>query len=547
MSSVCLRIGVPAVASNKFFSEQGHLLFLIRTELNKELIIHSTQSGVDVALLENKKLVELHQERHTNQFLVGDIYLARIKKVMPGLNAVFVDIGYEKDAFLHYTDLSPEFRTLVHFTGQAVAGNTDGTLNDIEILPEIDKGGNIKEVLANKSQLLVQVLKEPISSKGPRLTCEITLAGRFLVLSPFNNAIGVSRKINSAEERKRLKVLVESLKPKNFGVIVRTVAEGQDSKSLHEDMLNLQQHWMEMCEVLKGANPPKKVLSEMDKTSSLLRDILNPDFERIATNSTKLSKELESFVQKIAPEKKGIVSKYSGNTPIFDHYGITKQIKASFGRKVPIGTSGAYLIIEKTEACHVIDVNSGHRAASDSGQENNALSTNMEAATEIARQLRLRDLGGIIVVDFIDMKSQDNKRALLDRMKDLMATDHATHTILPLSKFNLMEITRERVRPEVQINTSEECPTCGGTGTIKSSLLLKDDIENDLTHALSTQSGVKLYVHPIIEAYLKKGFPSIRLQWSWKFKKYIRIHASENLTFNDYQFFDHNDEEIVLE
>ena len=515
--------------------------------MNKELIIHSTPTGVDVALLEDKKLIELHQERHTNHFLVGDIYLARIKKVMPGLNAAFIDIGYEKDAFLHYTDLSPEFRTLLKFTGQAVAGHSDGTLNTLEILPEIDKGGNIKDVLNNKNQVLVQVLKEPISSKGPRLTCEITLAGRFLVLSPFTNAVGVSRKIDSADERKRLKVLVESLKPKNFGVIVRTVAEGQVSKTLHEDLLELQNRWTEMCNNLRGAQPIKKVLSEVDKTSGLLRDMLNPDFERVATNSPVLAKELETYIERIAPDKKGIVSRHTGNTPIFDHYGVTKQIKSLFGKKVNVGTTGAYLIIEKTEACHVIDVNSGFRMSNENGQEDNALSINLEAAQEVARQLKLRDLGGIIVIDFIDLKSAENKRLVQDRMRELMETDKATHTILPLSKFNLMEITRERVRPEVEINTSEECPTCGGTGSIKSSLLLIDDIEKDLFHVLNTHKTVKLFVHPIIEAYLKKGFPSFRLQWSWKFKKYIRIYANENLTFNDYKFFDTNDEEIILE
>ncbi len=515
--------------------------------MSKELIIHATSSGVDVALLENRRLVEFHQERSTNHFLVGDIYLARIKKIMPGLNAVFVDIGYEKDAFLHYTDLSPEFRTLAKFAGQATAGNTDGTLNNIEILPEIEKGGNIKDVLASKTNILVQVLKEPISTKGPRLTCEITLAGRYLVLSPFTNAIGVSRKIDSAEERKRLKVLVESLKPKNFGVIVRTVAEGQSAKALHEDLLMLQERWAEMCNALKGAQPPKKVFSEMDKTSGLLRDILNTDFERVATNSPQLAKELETYIEKIAPDKKDIVSRHYGNVPIFDHYGITKQIKAAFGKRVSVGNTGVYLIIEKTEACHVIDVNSGYRAASGEGQESNSLATNLEAAAEVALQLRLRDLGGIIVVDFIDMKSQDNKKVLHEKMKQLMSTDNATHTILQLSRFNLMEITRERVRPEIQIETSEECPTCGGTGTIKSSLLLKDDIENDLAHVMNTHQSVKLYVHPIIEAYLKKGFPSIRLQWSWNFKKYIRIFADENLAFNDYKFYDSNEEEIVLE
>ncbi len=515
--------------------------------MSKELIIHSAPHGVDVALLEDKKLVELHQERHSNQFQVGDIYLAKIRKVMPGLNAAFIDIGYERDAFLHYTDLSPDFKTLLKFTGQAVAGHSDGTLNKLDIQPEIQKGGNIKDVLPAKSNILVQILKEPISTKGPRLTCEITLAGRYLVLSPFTNSVGVSRKIDSAEERKRLKVLVESLKPKNFGVIVRTVAEGKDSRTLHEDLLNLEARWAEMSANLKGAQPVKKVLSEVDKTSALIRDILNPDFERIVTNSPALAKELEQYISVIAPDRKGIINRYNGNTPLFDHYGITKQIKSTFSKKVEIGTSGAYLIIEKTEACHVIDVNSGHRVANEQGQENNALQANLEAADEVARQMRLRDLGGIIVVDFIDMKSSENKRLVFEKMRELMTSDKATHTILPLSKFNLMEITRERVKPEIQINTSDECPTCAGSGTIKSTLLLSDDIESDLTHILQTQSKVKLYVHPIIEAYLKRGLFSIRANWSWKFKQWIRIYPNENISFNDYKFFDENDEEIILE
>jgi ribonuclease G len=515
--------------------------------LSKELIIHAAPHGIDVALLEDKKLTELHQERHSNQFLVGDIYLAKIRKIMPGLNAAFIDIGYERDAFLHYTDLSPDFRTLMKFTGQAVAGHNDGTLNKVEIQPEIEKGGNIKDILANKTNILVQILKEPISTKGPRLTCEITLAGRYLVLSPFTNSVGVSRKIDSADERKRLKVLVESLKPKNFGVIVRTVAEGKDAKTLHEDLLNLEARWAEMCANMRGAQPVKKVLSEVDKTSALIRDILNPDFERIVTNSPVLAKELEQYISVIAPDKKGIVSKYNGNTPLFDHYGITKQIKSTFSKKVEVGNSGAYLIIEKTEACHVIDVNSGHRVANEQGQENNALQANLEVAEEITRQMRLRDLGGIIVIDFIDMKTADNKRLVYEKIKELMSTDKATHTILPLSKFNLMEITRERVRPEIQINTTDECPTCAGSGTIKSTLLLSDDIDSDLTHILQTHNQVKLYVHPIIEAYLKRGIFSIRARWSWKFKKWIRIYPNENISFNDYKFFDENDEEIILE
>lgn len=516
--------------------------------MNKELIINSSPTGIDIVLLEDKFLTELHQERFNNQFSVGDIYLGRIKKVMPGLNAAFIDVGHEKDAFLHYTDLSPDIRSLMKFTGQTVAGNlsAEQMLNNFELQPEIVKTGNVKEVLHNKNNLLVQILKEPISTKGPRLTCEISLAGRFLVLTPFNDTVGVSKKIDSAEERKRLKVLVESLKPKNFGVIVRTVAAGKNAAVLHEDLLTLQNKWQQMMRNLKGATPVAKVLSELNKTTGMLRDLLSPEFNKIVTNDGKLAGEIESYIARIAPEKKGIVTHYTGKVPLFDQFGITKQIKASFGKTVNI-PNGSYLIIEKTEALHVIDVNSGHRSTMDGSQEGNALKVNMEAAEEIGRQLRLRDLGGIIVIDFIDMKNPENKRIVQQKMKEVMELDRATHTILPLSKFNLMQITRERVRPEINIATTEKCPTCGGTGEINASLLLIDEIEEDLAHLLNTHARLKLYCHPIIGAYLQKGFPSLRMKWFFKYKKWVRIFVNEDFGITDYKFFDENDEEIKLD
>lgn len=516
--------------------------------MNKELIINSSPAGIDIVLLENKFLTELHQERFNNQFSVGDIYLGRIKKVMPGLNAAFIDVGHEKDAFLHYTDLSPDIRSVMKFTGQCVAGNLspEQMLNNFEIQPEIVKTGNVKEVLHNKNNLLVQILKEPISTKGPRLTCEISLAGRFLVLTPFNDTVGVSKKIDSAEERKRLKILVESLKPKNFGVIVRTVAAGKNAAVLHEDLLALQAKWQQMMRNLKGATPVTKVLSELNKTTGMLRDLLSPEFNKIVTNDAKLAGEIEEYITRIAPEKKDIVTHYTGKVPIFDQFGITKQIKASFGKTVNI-PNGSYLIIEKTEALHVIDVNSGHRMTMEGSQEGNALKVNMEAAEEIGRQLRLRDLGGIIVIDFIDMKNPENKRILQQKMKDIMESDRATHTILPLSKFNLMQITRERVRPEINIATTEKCPTCGGTGEINASLLLIDEIEQDLVHLINTHKKLKLYCHPIIGAYLQKGFPSLRTKWYFKYKKWVRIFVNEDFGITDYKYFDENDEEIKLD
>ena len=512
------------------------------------MIIHSTPNGVDIALLEDKRLTELHQERVTNQFNVGDVYLGKIKKVMPGLNAAFIDVGHEKDAFLHYTDLSPDIRSMMKFTSQCVAGNMspEQMLNNFDFQPQIVKTGNVKEVLQNKNSLLVQILKEPISTKGPRLTCEVSIAGRYLVLTPFNNTVGVSKKIDSADERKRLKVLVESLKPKNFGVIVRTVAAGKGAAELHQDLMALQEKWQLMMRNMRHATPVTKVLSEIDKTQSILRDLLSAEFNRIVTDDVTIAKELDTYLGQIAPDKKNIVSTHNGKVPIYDHFGITKQIKASFGKTVTM-PNGSYLIIEKTEALHVIDVNSGHRSTMDGDQESNALKVNMEAAEEIGRQLRLRDLGGIIVIDFIDMKNPENKKELQQKMKEVMEIDRATHTILPLSKFNLMQITRERVRPEINIATTEACPTCGGTGQITASLLLIDEIEDELNHLLNTHTTLKLYCHPIVAAYLKKGFPSLRTKWMLKYKKWISIYQNENLGITDYKFFDLNDEEIKID
>lgn len=503
---------------------------------------------MDIALLENKQLVELHQERNNNRFNVGDVYLGKIKKVMPGLNAAFVDVGHEKDAFLHYTDLSPDIRSLMKFTGQCVAGNVspEQMLNNFEMQPEIVKTGNVKEVLSNKHFLLVQILKEPISTKGPRLTCEVSIAGRFLVLTPFNNTVGVSKKIDSADERKRLKNLVESLKPKNFGVIVRTVAAGKGAAELHQDLLALQEKWQTMMRNLRHAQPVTKVLSEVDKTQSILRDLLSPQFNRIVTDDPAIARDVEEYLKRVAPDKKDIVNRYNGKVPIFDQFGITRQIKSSFGKTVTM-PNGSYLILEKTEALHVIDVNSGHRSTMEGDQESNALKVNLEAAEEVGRQLRLRDLGGIIVVDFIDMKNPDNKRLVHQKMKDVMELDRATHTILPLSKFNIMQITRERVRPEINISTTEACPTCSGTGQINASLLLIDEMVNDLEHLLNTHTKLKLYCHPIIAAYLRKGFPSLRMRWFLKYKKWIAIHPNEDFGITEYKFFDDNDEEIKID
>jgi ribonuclease G len=517
--------------------------------LNKELIINSTPQGVEIALLEDKKLVELHNEKTDASFGVGDLYLGKVKKLIPGLNAAFIDVGFEKDAFLHYTDLSPYARSILKFTQLAIVDKSEKgfDFSKFDVEPEIIKTGKITEVLSGKPNVLVQILKEPIAAKGPRLSCEISLPGRFVVLTPFNDIVAVSKKIHSGEERKRLQRIVESIKQKNYGVIVRTAAEGKNTAELHEDLVSLIDTWQAIQKNLKGAVAPAKILSEQTKATSMLRDLLTEDFNKIVVNDKAIYQETKNYIQKIAPEKAEIVSMYQNGSSVFDHYGITKQVKSAFGKTVNLN-SGAYLIIEHTEALHVIDVNSGYKSVSNN-QEENALQTNLEAAEEIARQLRLRDIGGIIVVDFIDMKLPENKKKLQDAMDGFMRTDRAKHAVLPISKFGLMQITRQRMRPEVNINTSEVCPTCNGTGKISSTLLLVDEIEKKLLYLVTHQhKNLTLFVNPIVHSHLTKGwfFNSIKYKWNKKFKTKINILPNNNYHLIEFHFFDQNEEEIKI-
>ena len=517
--------------------------------MNKELIINAVPQGVEIALLEDKKLVELHNEKSDARFAVGDLYLGKVKKLIPGLNAAFVDVGFEKDAFLHYTDLSPYAKSLLKFTQVAINDKTAHGLEfaKFENEAEIIKTGKINEVLGGKPNILVQILKEPIAAKGPRLSCEISLPGRFVVITPFNNIVAVSRKIHSSEERKRLQKIVEAIKPKNFGVIVRTAAEGKNTAELHEDLSMLTEMWKAIQDNLKGATAPNKILSEQTKTTSILRDLLNEDFNKIVVNDRNIFNDAKTYIQRIAPEKADIVSFYQNGAPIFDSFGITKQVKASFGKTVNLN-SGAYLIIEHTEALHVIDVNSGYKSVGNN-QEQNALETNLEAAEEISRQLRLRDIGGIIVVDFIDMKLSENKRKLMEKMEEFMRPDRAKHAVLPISKFGLMQITRQRMKPEMNINTQEVCPSCNGTGKISSTLLLEDEIEKNLSYLITHKhSNLTLVVNPIIYAYLTKGFLWKKKisQWRTKFKQKINILSNTNYHLTEFRFFDQHDEEIKI-
>ncbi len=515
----------------------------------KELIIDSSPNAeVTIALLQDKQLVELNTEHVNNNYAVGDIYLGRIKKIMPGLNAAFVDVGYSKDAFLHYLDLGPQVQSLIKLTKVVKNGSyKEKLLSSIKLENDINKSGKISDILSRNMLLPVQIAKEPISTKGPRLSSDLSIAGRFVVLVPFSKAISISKKIKSNTERNRLKKIVEGIKPDNFGAIIRTVSEGKGVAELEKDLHDLIAKWDQFTKRLQHAEPSNKVLGEMDRTSTILRDILSDEFTHIHINDPIIYEETRAYIHDISPDLEKIVKLYKHKEPIFEYFGIEKQIKAAFGKTVNF-QGGAYLVIEHTEALHVIDVNSGNRTANKENQEENALLVNKEAAKEIARQLRLRDMGGIVVIDFIDLHKAPNRKELHDYLKECMSDDRAKHTILPPSKFGLVQITRQRVRPEMNIVTTEKCPTCDGTGEIRASIMLMDDIENNLNYILSEQNekGVSLCVHPYIEAYIKSGLISRRLKWLFKYGKWIKVKGMPSFHLTEFNFLNIKEEEIKL-
>ena len=513
--------------------------------MNKELIIRSSSEAVDFALLKDGKLIELHKEQETSNFQVGDIFIAKIRKPVAGLNAAFVNVGYEKDAFLHYHDLGPNLASQLKFIKLVSAGKIkDFSLKNFQFEKEIDKDGSITSIINPNQSVLVQVVKEPISTKGPRISAELSLAGRFIVLVPFSDRVSISQKIEDKKEKERLKRLVQSIKPKGFGVIVRTVAEGKSTVELEKDLQNLIERWTAMCKKLPTAHHPSKVLGELNRASSILRDVFNDTFSGIQIDDEELFNQTKDYLQEIAPSKTSIVKFYqSKDTPIFEKYNIERQIKTSFGKTVSM-SKGAYLIIEHTEALHVIDVNSGNRSNKASNQEDTAMEVNMIAAAEIARQLRLRDMGGIIVVDFIDMSNPENRKVLFDFLREEMNDDKAKHKILPPSKFGLVQITRQRVRPEVNIKTREEDPN-NIEGEIEAPIQIIDKIELDLESLLKNHSSVVLNTHPFVAAYLTKGFPSIRSKWFFEHKKWVKIIPRDAYTYLEYHFYDKNGSAII--
>lgn len=517
--------------------------------MKSELIVDVQPQEVSIALLEDGRLVSLQKESRNLAYAVGDIYVAKVKKLMPGLNAAFVNVGYEKDAFLHYLDLGPHFSSYSAFLEQ-LFGDRKAPLPQVQkmkLLPDIDKHGTISDQLQSGRELMVQIVKEPISSKGPRLTTEISFTGRYLVLTPFSQKISISQKIKTTAEKLRLRHLVESIRPKNFGVIIRTSAEGKSVAELNHEIQTLLQCWEDTVAKARTAEIPSLIFEEESRIVGVLRDVFTPGFENIHVNEAEAYTQIKKYVSLIAPDKKDIVELYTKDVPIFDEFNVTKQIKSSFGKTVSF-KSGAYIIIEHTEALHVIDVNSGNRAKAGNDQETNALEVNLRAADEIARQLRLRDMGGIIVIDFIDMNKAEHRQALYDHMRQIMANDRARHNILPLSKFGLMQITRQRVRPALDIVTAETCPSCYGKGEVQPSLLFTDTLREKLSYLVS-ELKIKnfiLYVHPFVEAYLKKGIISLYRRWRLELGGKFKIMADQSLAYLQYRVLDAQRNEIDL-
>ena len=517
--------------------------------MKSELIVDVQAAEVSIALLEDGRLVSLQKEARNIAYAVGDIYLAKVKKLMPGLNAAFVNVGYEKDAFLHYLDLGSHFSSYEKFVAQLLADRKhQPRLSQMKLLPEIDKHGSVTDLLTPGKELLVQIVKEPISSKGPRLTTDITLTGRYLVLTPFCDKISISQKIKSSEEKTRLHQLVESIKPRNYGVIIRTSAEGKRVAELNHELKTLVQAFEDACEKAQRSTAPELVFEEENRVVGMLRDVFSPSFENIHVNDPDIFRQIQKYVDLISPGARDIVKLYEDTAPIFDHFGITRQIKSSFGKTVSF-KSGAYIIIEHTEALHVIDVNSGNRSKATNDQESNALEVNLRAADEIARQLRLRDMGGIIVVDFIDMAKAEHRQQLYDHMREIMANDRARHNILPLSKFGLMQITRQRVRPVLDITVAEECPSCFGKGKVQPSILFTDTLFEKLEYMVGTL-GLRdfvMYVHPYVDAYIKKGlFSTMYGKWRRTLGRCFKIVPDQSLAYLQYRAVDKDGKDIPL-
>ncbi len=515
--------------------------------MDAELVINSTPAGVDIALLEDGQLVELHRDRGDVQYAVGDIYVGRVRKVMPNLNAGFVDVGHGKDAFLHHSDLGPQFQTQQIWVKRVMSGKQPTSdISQFKREADIDRKGKMKDYVSASQLVLVQVAKEPISTKGPRLTAEVSLPGRYLVLVPFSDKVSLSSRIKGDKERTRLRRLMQSIQPPGFGIIVRTVAENKGSADLHSDLSDLVDRWKKLYDNLKNGKPGKRVLGEVNKVSVVLRDVMSSDCKAIHVNDPRVADEVKEFVANIKAGDDSMV-KISRAKDLFNAMSLHRQIKAAFGRQVNL-RSGSYLIVEQTEAMHVIDVNSGGRKKGASSQEENALITNLDVVNEIARVLRLRDMGGIIAIDFIDMAKREHNKQLTDALRAAMKNDKAKHNIAVPSRFGVVELTRQRVRDVAQVSATDACPACNGTGKVEASILITDRIDSALKYLAEGENRKRmtLMTHPILEAYITKGWwKSIRKEWEKSLGIKLSIESNSNLEILEYHVYNALGEDVT--
>lgn len=505
--------------------------------MKNQIIIHSSGKQTRVALLEHGELAQIFIESEDNQRTVGNIYLGRVHKVMSGIRAAFIDLGMEKDAFLHFSDAGDHLGQYIKMMNgeKAIPSSANKELKKFDKLSNNDKQILAGKMLRNGQNLLVQIVKEPIGSKGPRVSTDITIAGRFLVLIPMGEYIALSKKINNGKERRRLKSIVGEMLPEGFGVIVRTVAQGQDKESIENDMRTVLQKWERLLKKYEESAPPALLYKDLDITESLIRDLFAKQYDRVLIDDPQLHKSIKSYVSQIAPKMLPSVQLYKGKDHIFDHVGIGNDVNSIFSPRVRM-PSGGYLIFEQTEAMYVVDVNSGPYAAKQR-QEDNSLKTNLEAAREIAKQLRLRDIGGIIVVDFIDLRDDKNRKKIYDELRKEFKKDQAKTNLLGMSDFGLVQITRQRIRPSVVNSVSKVCPMCGGTGTVVSQDTIITDIESWISKLkYSTKyRAVDIYVNPFLKSFLTKGLFSPRWKWMLTYKMRITFIADENVSLNEFK------------
>lgn len=507
----------------------------------KEIIINSSSNQTRVAITEDGNLADFFVDYPENRRMVGDIYLGRVARVLPGIRAAFIDIGMKHDAFLHFSDIGERTKQF-----QDMLGDEDSDVDDVEeedslksnsangietavvapepVIPKLRKG----------EEILVQITKEPVNNKGVRVTSSVSIAGRFCVLLPFDNKIGISKKISDYKERRRLRHIARGILPPNYGLIIRTVAKDQAEDAVKDDLTNLVKTWKNIESAAKNEEPPTIVHQDLSTTDSVIRDLLTPDVSKVFVDSKKLFKQIKNYVQLVQPDLLEKIELYKSSSSIFDEFKIEEQVKTLMGRKVPL-PSGGYLIIEHTEAMVVIDVNSG-RYAKSKEQEQNSLKTDLEASREIARQLRLRDIGGIIVVDFIDLEEDKNRKKIYDELKKEFRKDRSKVSVLPMSDFGLVQITRQRIRQNIMQAMKDVCPACGGSGFMTKESHLVYDIEDWLLKYRKFFGGFSLIIkcHPSDAKRLQDSkFTKIQFKFLVKFN----IEEDPGIMMGKFKFF----------